>query len=269
MDTIKVQANYYQQFDADYSLDVPGEGYGGWRKGEIEISAGHTAVVVMHAWDCGTYEEFPGVWRSVEYIPRSIEIAQTVFPPLLAAVRASPLPLVHVVGGGDYYSHLPGYTYVADLAGEPPEAQGAVPSDPTLDTLRRFKSDKVWRGAHNNADRPKLGEKLDFLEQARPLDGEAVAEDSHQLLAVCKKWGINHLIYAGFAIDACLLTSPGGMVDMQRHGVMCSAIRQAVTAVESKETARRQSAKEIALWRVAVSYGFVFDVEDLITALSA
>jgi len=268
MGNIRVQANYYQEFDADYSLDVPGEGYGGWKKGEIEISASHTAVVVMHAWDCGTFEEFPGVWRSCEYVPRSIEIARDVFPPLLSAVRASPLPLLHVVGGGDYYSHLPGYKRAVALAGEQPPGPERVASDPVLDKLRAFKADHVWRGAHNNADRPKLGEKLDFLEQARPQDDEGVAENSPQLLALCKEAGINHLIYAGFAIDACLLTSPGGMVDMQRGGVMCSAIRQAVTAVENKETARTQAAKELGLWRVAVSYGFVFDVDDLIAALA-
>ena len=28
---MKVIASYYQQFDADPTLDVPGEGYGGWR----------------------------------------------------------------------------------------------------------------------------------------------------------------------------------------------------------------------------------------------
>ena len=63
--------------------------------------------------------------------------------------------------------------------------------------------------------------------------------------------------------------SPGGMIDMSRHGVMCSAIRQAVTAVENKETAPTEAAKELALWRVSVMFGFVFDVDDLVDALSA
>ena len=268
-DLLKITANYYQQFDADYSLDVPGEAYGGWKKAEIELSASHTAVVVMHAWDCGTFDEFPGVWRSVEYVPRSIEIARTVFPGLLSAVRASGLKLFHVVGGGDYYSQYPGYKRAAELAGEPPPAPESVEPDPVIQRLRRFKTDNVWRGAHNNADGQRLHEQLDFLPEARPVGEEGVAKDSHQLFALCKDAGVNHLIYAGFAIDACLLTSPGGMVDMSRRGVMCSAIRQAVTAVENRETARTETAKAVALWRVAVLYGFVFDVDDLIAALSA
>ena len=264
---VKIQANYYQQFDADYSLPVPGEAYGGWKKGEIEISAAHTAVVVMHAWDCGTLAESPGVWRSVEYVPRSYEISRTVFPRLLAAVRASRLPLFHVVGGGDYYKELPGYQRAVELAGPPPSAPARLPSDPLLAGLHKFRADRVWRGAHNNDGRGRPRKKVDFLPEARPVGDEGVAENSEQLLALCREKGINHLVYMGFAIDACLLSSPGGMLGMQSHGVMCSAVRQAVTAVENKETARRQLAKEIGLWRVAVSFGFVFDDTDLIAAL--
>jgi len=33
-----IPANYYQQFDADYNLDVPAEGFGGWKKSNIELS---------------------------------------------------------------------------------------------------------------------------------------------------------------------------------------------------------------------------------------
>jgi len=268
-DGIAVQANYYQQFDADYSREVPGEAFGGWRKGEITLSASHTAVVVMHAWDCGSLEQVPGVWRSCEYVPRSVRIAQTVFPPLLAAVRNSRLRLFHVVGGGDYYKECPGYRRAVKLAGGAPEQPAQVEGDPVLQRLRQFRSDNVWRGAHNTADGAKLSGILDFLPEARPEGDEGVAEDTPQLLALCREGGIDHLIYTGFAIDACLLMSAGGMIDMTRHGVMCSAIRQAVTAVENKETARTEAAKELALWRVAVMFGFVFDAEDLIRALSA
>jgi hypothetical protein len=59
-----------------------------------------------------------------------------------------------------------------------------------------------------------------------------------------------------------------GMVDMHRHGVFCSVIRDATTAVEMAETARDQIAKELALWRVSLQYGFVFESRDLMNALS-
>ncbi|SVE24368.1 uncharacterized protein METZ01_LOCUS477222, partial [marine metagenome] len=71
MRVFPVQANYYQQFDADFNLDIPGEGYGGWKRAMINLSLDHTAVVVMHAWDCGKREQYPGWHRAVEYIPRA------------------------------------------------------------------------------------------------------------------------------------------------------------------------------------------------------
>ena len=46
------------------------------------------------------------------------------------------------------------------------------------------------------------------------------------------------------------------------------SISQAVTAVENRETAREEWCKEIALWRVALAFGFVFDVDDLIAAVT-
>ena len=57
------------------------------------------------------------------------------------------------------------------------------------------------------------------------------------------------------------------MVDMQRRGVLCSVLREAVTAIENKETARQEISKQLELWRVALSYGFVFDVSGFIAAL--
>jgi hypothetical protein len=265
--TIRLPAGYYQQFDADPSLDVPGEGYGGWKRAEIEISTEHTAVVVMHAWDCGTRQDFPGWYRAVEYIPRSQEICRTVFPGLLSAVRASPLPLFHVVGGGKYYKELPGHKKAVELAGPEPAPLPGVESDPVLSELRKFREDHVFVGPQNREDVRRGFEKVDFPPEARPVGDERIAENAHQLFALCRESEVNHLVYAGFAINWCLLLSPGGMADMQKRGVMCSALRQAVTAVENKETARKQLCKEIALWRVALAFGFVFDVEDFVKAL--
>ena len=125
---VKVPANYYQQFDADFSIDVPGEGYGGWKRAEVELPVAHPAVAVMHAWDCGTREQYPGWHRAVEYIPRSYEICRTVFPGLLSAVRASGLKLFHVVSGGEYCKRYPGYKRAVELAG---------PASPPLNASRR------------------------------------------------------------------------------------------------------------------------------------
>src|SRR5262249_38791664 len=144
-----------------------------------------------------------------------------------------------------------------------------VAADPYLDKLRRFRAANVFVGERNAGDVRAGSARIDFAPQARPRNDEGVAEDGHQLFALCKHYGVNHLVYAGFAINWCLLMSPGGMLEMSQRGIMCSAFRQAVTAVENRETARLELGKEIGLWRVALAFGFVFDVDDFVAAISA
>jgi hypothetical protein len=266
---MRLPAQLYQQFDAAPMQAVPAEGYGGWRTVDVELAPAHTALVVMHAWDCGGPQEFPGWHRAVEYHPRAERILTDVFPRLLTAVRRSPLPVFHVVGGErDYYSHLPGYRRAAALAGTvPPPAQ--VSSDSTHQELRRLRAACGFPGMHNAPDIAAGFAHLDFAPAARPVGEEGIATSSAQLAGLCLAGGINHLIYVGFALNWCLLMAPGGMVDLARHGCLCSTIREAVTAVENRETARDEREKQQALWRVAVEFGFVFALEDFLPALPA
>ncbi len=172
-----------------------------------------------------------------------------------------------MAGGGSYYRHLPQYRATLELASPDPPPPDGVPPDPIYDRLRAFRSEHVFVGTHNEADVRRGFENTGFPAEARPADNEPVAENGRQLLALCRRDGVNHLIYAGFAINWCLLLSPGGMWEMSRFGALCSVIRQATTAVENKETARRELCNEIALWRVALAFGFVFDLEDFVRAL--
>ncbi len=267
MGTVRIRADYYQQFDADYSRDVPAEGYGGWKQAALEIDPERTALVVMHAWDFATYEEYPGWYRAIEYIPRAREILQTVLPGLLSCVRRSGMQLFHVVSEGSYYKEYPGYRRACELAGPGPAPPEQVELDPTRVELDRFKAGNSSIGPHNRGDVERAFKRTRFPAEAEPQGEEGIAENSQQLFALCKEARVNHLIYAGFAINWCILLSAGGMVDMRKRGLMCSAVRQAVTAVENRETARSELCKETALWRVALAFGFVFDANVLVSAL--
>ena len=268
-EAIKIPAWYYQHFDADYSLPVPEASFGGWKKETLDISRKHTAIVSMHAWTAGTKEEYPGWWRVVPYIPRSYGVLREVYPRLLSGVRASGLPLFHVVGSGDYYKGLPGHKRTMEIAGPEPPPVEKVKEDPIRERLMQFRNGHAFPGTHNVDDIKRGFKQLDFPEAARPKDNECIAENGRQLFALCKANDINHLIYCGFAINWCLLMSPGGMMDMMQYGVMCSAFRQATTAVENKESAPTQAEKENALWRVSLEFGLVFDVDDFIQAVKA
>ncbi len=263
---IELSTDYYQQFDANEQLAVPGEGYGGWQSGQVTLDLDHTAVVVMHAWETGTRAQYPGWYRAVEYIPRAQSILHDVFPKLLSGVRARSVSLFHVVSGGDYYRNLPGYQRALRLAGAELSPE-QIEADPALRQLQQFRAGQVFVGPHNEADVARGFENLRFPPEALPQGDEGIAENASQLFALCKAAGVNHLIYAGFAINWCLLMSPGGMLDMSRRGLMCSVFRQAVTAVENRETARREEHKEEALWRVSLAFGLVFDVSEFLCAI--
>ncbi len=266
---MRLPAQLYRQFDADPARAVPAEGFLGWHTIDVELAPAHTALVVMHAWDCGQPHEFPGWRRAVDYTPRAEKILTEIFPPLLAAVRASPLPIFHVVGGDrDYYSHLPGHQRARQLAGPSPTPVRVAP-DPTYENLQRLRCAHASPGAHNAADIAAGFARLDFAPTARPVGDEGIADNHEQLAALCRAHAINHLVYVGFALNWCLLMSPGGMIDLARHGCLCSVIAEATTAVENRETAREEGEKQQALWRVALEFGFVFKLADFLRALPA
>lgn len=264
---LTLKTDYYQQFDADYSLDVPQEGFGGWKTGNVEIDPKHTAVIVMHAWDCGTPEQYPGWFRCCPAILRTYTVCREVFPKLLGAVRASELRLIHVVASGEYYQHYPGYQRAVALAGPVPEPLPQAVKDSIYEKLGRFRSENVFVGKHNQLDVDNGLANMRFPKGAEPQGDEGIARDAHQLAALCRETGVNHLIYAGFNVDWCILMSQGGMLDMSRRGFICSVLRQAVTAIENKETVRHELGKEIALWRISLAFGFVFDVDDFMSAI--
>lgn len=134
--------------------------------------------------------------------------------------------------------------------------------------LLRFRAERVFVGRHNEADVRAGFARLDFPEQARPLATEGIAENGEQLAALASAAGVSHLVYVGFALNWCLLLSPGGIAELSRAGYLCSTIREATTAVENAESARTEQAKALALWRVALAFGFVFDLADFLEGLA-
>ena len=107
---MRLRAHYYQQFDADLGLDVPAEGYGGRKTTDVDLDLKRVALVSMHAWRFDGPEQHAGLYRAVEYLPRSEAILKTVYPSLLAAARAAGMHVLHVVGSGKYYAHYKYYS---------------------------------------------------------------------------------------------------------------------------------------------------------------
>lgn len=274
MPNLLLPAHYYRQHDADLAADIPGRGYEGWTTRLLQVPLECSALVSMHVWNPGLDPRIPagvdssyaGWFRVVEYLPRAIRITREVFPPLLAAARGAGLTVIHVGSSESYTGRFPEYQRVKAHVGREERAEPGAVEDP----LRRQWAEERHRqftGAHNIEPIRAGSQHLDFAPEAMPAEGEPVVIDSRQLNAVCRERGIWHLIYIGFAINWCLLASPGGMLEMSRRGYHCSTIRQATTAVENRESCTEEIAKELALWRVALMFGYVFDLEPVLEAL--
>lgn len=271
--TLAIPCWIYQHFGADLSLEHPEHNFGGWKKVTLDFARERTAVVSMHVWDVEGPERYPRAWTVYPYFARTGRIVEEVYPRLFEAVRGAGLPLFHVAGGNDYYRHYPGYKRAMELAGEtaPDQRLDKVPerveSDPAQEAFNQFRREHGYPGAGNTEEGQAVHRSLRFPKAAEPQGDEGVAENSAQLLALCRERGINHLIYCGFAVNWCILASPGGMNEMHRHGITCSIIRDATTAIENRESIAGEDHKEEALWRVSMCYGFVFEAGDVVGAL--
>jgi len=265
---ITIPSWIYQQYDADQTRPVPAEGYGGWRQHEATLDPARLAIVSMHAWHADPPEMYPGWDRAVEYRVRSSAICREVYPRILGAARGAGIPVLHVVGGTPYYTDYPGYKRAVELAGPAPEMGPGAVHDPSAGGISELRRREGFPGAHNVQDITRGFVTLDFAEEAKPVGDEGIAEDAHQLNALCREAEVSHLVYIGFALNWCLLMSPGSMLEMKNRGYTCSTIRQAVTAVENRESAATEAHKEEALWRTSLSFGLVFDDSDFITAIA-
>jgi hypothetical protein len=260
----------YQQFDADYTLEYPAEGFGGWKKIDLPYNLGRCAVAVMHAWELQSYEEVPGHWRCVEYIPRAEVICKDLLPPFLDKVRESGIRIIHIGSSGQDITHYPGYKAVLELGGALTMKHSKVERCETLEEFHRLKQVHGMTGAHNRFDIAKgrvMG--FGFNMHVQPQGDELVATTSDQVYNICKNYGINHIIYTGFAINMCLMMVTGGWMSMRQHGVTCSVIRELVTGVENKESVRGEKNKEYGLWHLSICSGAVLEQRDFFNAISS
>jgi len=266
--TTYIPAWIYQQFDADYSLEYPGEGYGGWRRIDAPFDLGRCAVAVMHAWQTYPYDVAPGHWRIVEYIPRSIEICEKLLPPFLEKVRAAGVRVIHINSDESAVAHYPGHKKIRELAGENPEKVAPIEIHGATRELRDVKRRIAYPGEHNLPDlKIRSGLSYDFDSHVLPAGDELVMTTGEEIVAACRAYGIDHIIYTGFAINFCLLMSPGGWLDLSRYDITCSAVKELVTAVENKESCREETHKQYGLWHIALCFGVGLEAADFINAL--
>lgn len=272
---LELRGEYYRHYPVDFSRGMLGaQGFLGWGESvPIRVPVEETALISMHIWNVGFDRELQftpsgpagPVMEMLEWAVRSIPITRTVVPEVLGAARAAGVPVVHVASDESYARKYPGYKRAQALAGpEPARGPGAV--RPTQEEHPDAEKQRLLFGPRFPEAVQWYSSRLDFPEPARPVRDEYVTTTTHQLNAVLRHLGVWHLIYMGFALNWCLWFSPGGMVDMARLGYRCSCLKEAVTAVENKESVAGELHKQEALWRTSLMFGYVHSAQDFIAA---
>ena len=109
-------------------------------------------------------------------------------------------------------------------------------------------------------------ETFDIARAVRPQAEDGVILTTWQLDHLCRKRGIDTLLYVGFMTDYCIMGSPGGIEDMCGLGYRCIILRDCTTAHEYADTIETGSMTKAALRRIEYAYGWSALSEDVIQA---
>jgi nicotinamidase-related amidase len=270
---LRLKGDYYRHYPVDFSLGAEGaRGFKGWGESvEVAVPAEETALVLMHVWNVGIDPELAwkaegpagGVMLMAEWAARTVPMIKNNIPPILAAARKAGVPVIHVASSEHYAKKYPGFRATLDIAGAEPPAMKRAPRDGEPKPPDDRKNALIFGERFPGSDEY-YESRIDFPEQARPLDSEPVVVTTHQFNSVLRHLGVWQLVYCGFAINWCLWFSPSGMSDMSRLGYRCSCIREGVTAVENKASTHGEFNKEQALWRTSIMFGYIHSSKDFI-----
>jgi len=276
--TLSLKGDYYRHYPVDFSKGTSGAtGFHGWGQSiELKAPMAETALIPMHIWNIGFHPELrfsPAgkagpVMAMLEWASRSVPIIQQEIPPILKAAREAQLTVIHVASDEPYAKKYPGYHRTLEIAGDEPPGLPTAPAASDGTSRDEGKANLLFGSQFTNA-LAHYSPHIDFPDLARPLADEFVVFTTHQLNEVLRSKGIWNLIYIGFALNWCLWFSPCGMVDMSRLGYRCSCIKEAVTAVENKESVVGEMNKQEALWRTSLMFGYIHSAPDFIRACMA
>lgn len=270
---VEVPWHMYRQFPADFSRwSEAATGFAGWHAEPRPLDLDRTCLALMHLPDTGLSADTewgpdcpnPDALGTVEWVPRTMELVAFRLPRLVTAARAARLLVAHVGVGGPPHNSGPVWERSVSEAGEPPASDNeAIPLDE--ERWARHRRDVFDLPRQERAD---VAEHVPSLPGCLlPCEGDIVAQHAWQLHRLLRNRGVDHLVYCGWALNWCLWFSPCGMLDMQRRGYMCSAVRGGCVAIENAESAVGELNLAYAYWKTSTMFGYVFDLHELTSAL--
>jgi len=276
--SMSINHHYYRGYPADFAAGrAAARGFLGWDAFAADIDLDRTALLLMHLPDAGLRPECawrpdcprPDLLGTVEWVPRTMDLATNRLPPLVAAARGCDLRIVHVTMGNWYAKDFPQRQRCAAEVGDAPAPENVpLPPDPEGDwQAARLKRAYRIADPPEGAD-PNVPHNL-FAPGLEPQGDDLVCSETWELhrLMVARK--IVNLIYTGWALNWCLWFSPCGMNDMERLRYRIFAVRGGCVAIENAESAEAEGNLEYACWMTATKFGYILESGELIAALKS
>ncbi len=237
----------------------------------FERPLGNVGLVLVHCWNVGEEDgpypigpssHCPG--EPTDWVPTAHEIIKNKIKPVLKAARAAGVEILHM-GQSHYVKKYPQYLEIK----KDPELQSVkVPFERCINP----KSVKeIWDTEYGPnfpgpvwVTHPK---QFDIARAVRPLPNEKVFVTTEQINGICRRKGIDTLIYVGFMADICLVEQPGAIMEMSnKYRYRCIVLRDCTTAYEFPETYESKWMTFAAIRNIESRLGFSALAEDFITA---
>jgi nicotinamidase-related amidase len=200
-------------------------------------------LVLVHTWNLGeedgpypikSDDRLPG--QVADWVPMAREIIANRIRPVLKAARDADVRVFHLAQS----VYAPRYPQYLEISKDP-ELQSPGQGRPFEVSVNPRSVDEMWQTEYG-PDFPgpvwvTHSERFDIAKVLRPLPEEAVVLNGWQLNGLCRRYGIDTLIYAGFMADLCLVNISGAIREMAyQFKYRCVVLRDCTTAYEFKET---------------------------------
>lgn len=271
---LQIPVRHYQIAQM-YGPGMPPSGREGLHRKTLVRPPSHVGLVLVHIWNVGEPdgpypiepgERLPG--EAGDWVPRAHRIVREKIAPVLHAARDAGLGIFHVAQHA-YADRYPQYREIS----EDPELNPDVDIEYER-CVRPRTVEEIWNHEYGPRYPGPIWrtheQKFDIAEVVRPLPDEAVVLTGHQLNGLCRRRGIDTLLYAGFMADICLMEVSGALKEMaDKFRYTCVALRDCTTAYEFEETYDQMWMTFAAIRRVEQEYGFSATAEDVVEACRA
>ena len=258
-------------------MQSPPEEREGYYTDWFDLAPRRVAILAMHCWNLGEPDgPYPYTTETPDaamatWVPRARAITDERIAPLIEIARRAGIWICHSAPESyavRYPQHREGVEELGeDLLKHPQRLKSAGGSVNPFTLRDRYA--KSYGPSFPGGVWETHPDSFDIARSVRPQATDGVIITTQQLDLLCRRRGIDTLLYVGFMTDYCVMGSPGGIQDMCALGYRCIILRDCTTAHEYADTIATGAMTKAAIRRIEYAYGWSALSDDVIRACRA